>query len=168
MMEEFMITAVGCGRAGFRPDQIAPLFSRAPKNCWFDTQWQPDLGTDKLYWGTYDESKDEYQYTDEYKTYIVGKTKEFIFVFGSNEAGMHGAGAARFARLKHGAVYGEGVGRKGNSYAIPTKDAKIHTLSLPKVKHYIDRFIAYAEKRTGGFVEGLVDTLETTGFGENQ
>ena len=45
-----------------------------------------------------------------------------IFVFGSNEAGRHGKGAALAAKLQYGAVYGVGRGRTGNAYAIPTKD----------------------------------------------
>ena len=47
-----------------------------------------------------------------------------IFVFGSNESGIHGAGAAFLANKKFGAVYGEGIGLFGKSYAIPTKDKK--------------------------------------------
>lgn len=30
--EQFQLTAVGCGLAGFHPEQIAPLFERAPAN----------------------------------------------------------------------------------------------------------------------------------------
>lgn len=30
---EFTVTAVGCGLAGYTPDQIAPMFAKAPKNC---------------------------------------------------------------------------------------------------------------------------------------
>jgi hypothetical protein len=67
-----------------------------------------------------------------------------IFVFGSNEAGRHGAGAAKFARLNHGAVYGVGIGRTGESYAIPTKDYAIRTLPLKAIKHYVEGFIKYA------------------------
>ncbi len=43
-----------------------------------------------------------------------------IFVFGSNEAGQHGKGAAKVAVEKFGAIRGQGEGRQGNSYAIPT------------------------------------------------
>lgn len=56
-------------------------------------------------------------------------TKE-IFVFGSNLAGIHGAGAAKVARLSHGAISGKGSGLMGNSYAIPTKDKSL--VVLPK------------------------------------
>lgn len=45
-----------------------------------------------------------------------------VFVFGSNPEGRHGAGAAKVARERFGAVYGQGEGLQGNAYAIPTKD----------------------------------------------
>ena len=43
-----------------------------------------------------------------------------IFVFGSNLQGRHLGGAARIAQLYFGAVWGQGVGLQGQSYAIPT------------------------------------------------
>ena len=43
-----------------------------------------------------------------------------IFVFGSNLSGFHGGGAARTALDAFGAVWGQGVGLQGQSYAIPT------------------------------------------------
>lgn len=69
---------------------------------------------------------------------------EPIFVFGSNLAGRHGKGAALFARRNHGAIYGQGVGRQGNSYAIPTKDAKLRTLPLVTIHEHVGDFIVYA------------------------
>lgn len=48
-----------------------------------------------------------------------------IFVFGSNPEGRHGAGSAKVAKEKFGAVYGIGEGLQGNSYALPTKDLRI-------------------------------------------
>lgn len=69
-----------------------------------------------------------------------------IFVFGSNEAGRHGAGAALYAAKKHGAQYGVGFGPSGNSFAIPTKDFFINKLSLDSVKFYVDLFLCYAEE----------------------
>jgi hypothetical protein len=44
-----------------------------------------------------------------------------IFVFGSNLAGRHGKGAALHARQHHGAIYGQGAGLQGSSYAIPRR-----------------------------------------------
>jgi hypothetical protein len=64
-----------------------------------------------------------------------------IFVFGSNLAGRHGAGAAKIAVQKFGAVYGTGIGLSGLSYAIPTKDQNIRRLPLSEIKLYIDEFI---------------------------
>lgn len=70
-----------------------------------------------------------------------------IFVFGSNLAGIHGAGAARFAVLHHGAIYGQGIGLQGRSYGIPTKDERIETLPLEVISLYVDEFKAFARSR---------------------
>lgn len=67
-----------------------------------------------------------------------------IFVFGSNRAGRHGAGAALTARRHHGAVYGQGEGRQGDSYAIPTKDVELRTLNLHVIKGSVGEFLDYA------------------------
>jgi len=67
-----------------------------------------------------------------------------IFVFGSNLAGRHGAGAAKYARQHYGAIYGQGIGLQGDSYAIPTKDHNIETLPLSEIKRYVDMFLAFA------------------------
>jgi hypothetical protein len=68
-----------------------------------------------------------------------------VFVFGSNESGIHGAGAAKLAYNKFGAEWGNGVGMQGQSYAIPTKDFDIRTLSLDIIKHYVDEFMETAK-----------------------
>lgn len=70
-----------------------------------------------------------------------------IFVFGSNEAGIHGGGAALTALQKFGAIRWIGEGLQGQSYAIPTKDVNIITLPLPIIKGYVDRFIEFAISR---------------------
>lgn len=62
-----------------------------------------------------------------------------IFVFGSNLAGVHGAGAAKQA-VKYGAMFGQGVGLQGLTYAIPTKGYDIKTLPIEKIIPYIERF----------------------------
>lgn len=67
-----------------------------------------------------------------------------IFVFGSNLAGRHGAGAALHARKHYRAVYGFGHGRTGSAYAIPTKDEKLCTIPLDRIGRYVAEFIAYA------------------------
>lgn len=64
-----------------------------------------------------------------------------IFVFGSNLAGMHGGGAARLAYQKFGAVWGQGVGLQGQSYAIPTMQGGVET-----IQPYVDEFIEFAKQ----------------------
>lgn len=71
-------------------------------------------------------------------------TDNRIFVFGSNLAGIHGAGAALTAREKFGAELGVGVGLTGNSYAIPTKDWHINTMSMDLIKLYIKQFVTFS------------------------
>lgn len=66
-----------------------------------------------------------------------------IFVFGSNTAGIHGAGAALDAKKYFGAIQGQGVGRTGNAYALPTKDWYIQTLPLSVIKGNVTEFLKY-------------------------
>jgi hypothetical protein len=66
-----------------------------------------------------------------------------IFVFPSNLAGRHGAGAAKFS-LKLGSIWGKPIGLMGRCYAIPTKDRYIKTLPIIKIKPFVDDFIEWA------------------------
>ena len=66
-----------------------------------------------------------------------------IFVFGSNLEGMHGGGAARVAYNKFGAIWGQGVGLQGQSYAIPTMHGGVNV-----IKPYVDEFINFAKSHT--------------------
>lgn len=59
-----------------------------------------------------------------YEGYVT-PSQDTIFVFGSNPEGRHGAGAARTAREKFGAIYSQGEGLQGNAYALPTKDLRV-------------------------------------------
>lgn len=70
-----------------------------------------------------------------------------IFVFGSNLAGRHGRGAALFARQHHGAIYGQGHGLQGSSYAIPTKGYHLETLSVSTIADYVVAFLEFALAR---------------------
>ncbi len=67
-----------------------------------------------------------------------------IFVFGSNEAGIHGAGAAKQAR-QWGAEIGRGFGLVGQTFAIPTKDYNIQSLPLLNIGLYINSFIRFTK-----------------------
>jgi hypothetical protein len=73
--------------------------------------------------------------------WITDLKEDEVFVFGSNLKGMHGGGAARVAYDKFGAVWGQGVGMQGQSYAIPTMQGGIET-----IKPYTDEFIEYAKQ----------------------
>ena len=79
----------------------------------------------------------KYSYTPRY---IDQLEPNEIFVFGSNLAGMHGGGAARVAYEKFGAVWGQGVGLQGQTYAIPTMQGGVDT-----IRPYVDEFIAFAK-----------------------
>lgn len=68
-----------------------------------------------------------------------------IFVFGSNLAGRHGKGAALFALKERGAVYGQGVGLQGQSYAIPTKDERLRPLPLVRIDRFVSNFMRFAQ-----------------------
>lgn len=70
---------------------------------------------------------------------IIHLAPNEIFVFGSNLRGAHGGGAARFAYEHFGAVWGQGVGLHGQSYAIPTMQGGVET-----IKPYVDDFLQFA------------------------
>lgn len=72
---------------------------------------------------------------------ITHLDRDEMFVFGSNLAGHHGGGAARTAMEKFGAVWGQGVGPQGQSYAIPTMQGGVET-----IKPYVDEFIELARE----------------------
>ncbi len=79
---------------------------------------------------------------NEYTPERITELKENeIFVFGSNLAGAHGGGAARLAHERFGAVWGQGVGLQGQSYAIPTMQGGVDT-----IKPYVDEFYEFAVK----------------------
>ena len=65
-----------------------------------------------------------------------------IFVFGSNQHGWHGGGAAAAAMEYFGAVWGQGDGLQGQSYAISTME------SFDEMVDNVDRFIAFAKDHT--------------------
>ena len=83
-------------------------------------------------------------YNREYTPERISELRENeIFVFGSNLAGSHGGGAARLAYSRFGAVWGQGVGLQGRSYAIPTMQGGVET-----IRPYVDDFIEFAQKHT--------------------
>ena len=43
-----------------------------------------------------------------------------------------------------GAAYGNPSGRQGSTYAIPTKDSRMKTLPIERIKPYVNQFMGYA------------------------
>jgi len=72
--------------------------------------------------------------------WITHLAKNEIFVFGSNLAGFHGGGAAAIAHKNFGAVWGQGIGLHGQTYAIPTMQGGVET-----IKPYVDDFLEFAK-----------------------
>lgn len=77
---------------------------------------------------------------------MIKSRNGMIFVFGSNLSGIHGAGAAHYARHHHGAILGVGKGPQGTSYALPTKGINISFMPFEKVKAHIEEFKEFASK----------------------
>jgi hypothetical protein len=78
------------------------------------------------------------------ETIITELRPREIFVFGSNLAGRHGAGAALQARTQFGAEYGIGEGLTGRCYAYPTLDARLRKRSLKSLAASRDKLFATA------------------------
>lgn len=83
-----------------------------------------------------------------------------IFVFGSNRQGRHGAGAAREAKEKYGAVQGRAEGIQGTSYAIITKELRKNfpPVTLDEVRLGVLRFMGYA-------IRNPTETFQVTAIG---
>ena len=80
----------------------------------------------------------ERKYTPDH---ITSLAQNEVFVFGSNLQGSHGGGAAAAAVRYFGAIWGQGVGMQGQSYAIPTMHGGVEA-----IKPYVDEFIEYARQ----------------------
>ena len=89
-----------------------------------------------------------------------------IFTFGSNLNGYHRGGAAKEAHVNYGAIYGKALGLYGQSYAIPTKDDFISSLSLDEIQKYVTVFTDFTYEhseleffvtRIGCFLAGYKD-----------
>lgn len=96
-----------------------------------------------------------------YSTDILDLKENEIFVFGSNPEGRHGAGSAKIAKNKFGAIYGNGRGIQGKCYALVTKNLTQNYLeketnilykkygersvSLEQIKENIKDLYCYAE-----------------------
>lgn len=68
-----------------------------------------------------------------------------VFVFGSNEQGLHYGGAAKAAHENYGAIMGQGNGLQGKSYAIPSMSGL--GVMGENVKQFCEFAKAHPEKR---------------------
>ena len=85
---------------------------------------------------------------DDYQTLVeLSKDTKNIYVFGSNNQGIHGAGAALIAKQTFGAVPGNSQGFQGRSYAIITKDLRlgIRSISLEAIQKQLHKFYDFAQ-----------------------
>lgn len=85
-----------------------------------------------------------------HKDGTLPKQTSDVWVFGSNDAGIHGAGAAKIARTiydrPNGANTAYGLYTSSNlqeSYAIATKDEYFNVHSLSYIRPQVDIFISY-------------------------
>lgn len=76
--------------------------------------------------------------------FITSLEENEYFVFGSNTAGRHGAGAALQAKQQFGAEYGVGVGPTGQCFAFPTLDDRLQKLPVMELVAYREFFRHYA------------------------
>lgn len=102
----------------------------------------------RLWQFTYDLYPPTYNYSPDNITELQPNE---IFVWGSNTEGRHGAGAAKLALNKFGAIYGQAEGLQGQSYAIITTDlSKSYrpSVSIELLTNQVNKFIQFAKDNT--------------------
>lgn len=80
-----------------------------------------------------------------HQDHTLSKDPNVIFVFGSNLAGRHGAGAALVAVKHYSAVWGAGCGLQGRSYAIPTKNEWLEVMTESAIRRHVEAFLEFAK-----------------------
>lgn len=104
----------------------------------------------------------------DFNSSISTEPARMVFVFGSNREGVHGKGAALHARQWCGAISGVGEGRRGNSYAIPTKASPYVPLSLADISRHVDRFLEHAGKASSDTFMVTRVGCGLAGFGDDE
>jgi hypothetical protein len=90
-----------------------------------------------------------------------------VFVYAANEGGFHGAGSAKAAYKKHGARWGV-FGFAGQSYGIPTKDAKLRVLPISAISVHVDAFLDFARKHPMNQFDVVKIGCGLAGYSEKQ
>lgn len=76
---------------------------------------------------------------------ITSLKENEIFVFGANDSGRHGKGAAKTA-MRWGAKYGQSEGLMGNTYGISTVNASITSKKpLRSIHDSVNEFVDFAD-----------------------
>lgn len=78
---------------------------------------------------------------------MAHQPEQLIFVFGSNQGGIHAGGAARDAKELFGAVMGIPFGLRGRSFAIPTLDIDFQQMPLDGIRSSVSLFLRFAAGR---------------------
>lgn len=151
----FHITLIG-GLTGYKAESIAAMFVGAPSNCELPALFVrmggrrvrhkerhestgPDQGDHRS-----DIPKEGPAPIGPLPTRAARRSNKVIFVFESNLTGRHETGAALWAVRHAGAIYGEGEGLQGSSYAIPTRNGELRGLPLAQIGEHVERFLAFA------------------------
>ena len=87
--------------------------------------------------------------TNRWRAYHLQPRPGDVFVFGSNRQGRHGAGAAKRAVERFGAIPGQARGRQGDAYAIVTKELRCVAppVTLGEIAEEVKTFLTYARDR---------------------
>lgn len=82
---------------------------------------------------------------------------DWVWVFGSNNAGKHSCGTAKVAHVTFKAKYGEGRGLTGRAYAIATKGEKGAELAIDEIADQVSSFLQFAQSspRLGFYITRL-------------
>lgn len=96
-----------------------------------------------------------------HKGFITDLYDNQIFVFGSNTEGRHGAGAAKQARNKFGAIYGQAHGLQGRSWGFVTTELRSGKPEVGAITFLNERdsLYTYAEQNPG--IQFLVTEIGT-------
>lgn len=72
-----------------------------------------------------------------------------VFVFETSRRGIHMPPSGPASPSRYGAMDGIAEGRVNNSYAIPTADEELESLSLERIRQSVDEFLAHATAMFG-------------------
>lgn len=146
--DSLVLGAFGCGAFKNPPEQVAAIFHEVLEEAEFKDRFR--IVTFSIIEDHNSKNRNLYAFQQEFSNtghpkkqpapdVITRLSNNQVFVFGSNLQGAHAGGAAHAAVVSFGAVWGQGVGLQGQSYAIPTMQGPVET-----IKPYVDEFTRFA------------------------